>query len=109
MSNACLKTQRLYLDKVKGGLGCEFLWDPKERYFPISIECRWRYNTHTIVPSTSSSVLVLLCQRRGGGEKMTAAGVASEKTKKLFKLSLSLFRLGFNSSKWYSLNRFIHS
>ncbi|CAF2247153.1 unnamed protein product [Brassica rapa subsp. narinosa] len=30
---------------------------------------------------------------------MTAAGVASEKTKKLFKLSLSLFRLGFNSSK----------
>ncbi|CAH8286486.1 unnamed protein product [Eruca vesicaria subsp. sativa] len=30
---------------------------------------------------------------------MTVAGVASEKTKKLFKLSLSLFRRGFNSSK----------
>ncbi|KAF3552301.1 hypothetical protein DY000_02009458 [Brassica cretica] len=85
--------------KVKGGLGCEFLWDPKERYFPIIIEYRWRYNTHTTVPSPSSSVIVLLCQRLGGGEKMTAAGVASEKTKKLFKLSLSLFRLGFNSSK----------
>ncbi|KAH0894115.1 hypothetical protein HID58_056544, partial [Brassica napus] len=69
------------------------------RYFPIIIEYRWRYNTHTTVPSPSSSVIVLLCQRRGGGEKMTAAGVASEKTKKLFKLSLSLFRLGFNSSK----------
>ncbi|KAL0698406.1 hypothetical protein Bca4012_054528 [Brassica carinata] len=30
---------------------------------------------------------------------MTAAGAASEKTKKLFKFSLSLFRRGFNSSK----------